>query len=241
MQTNEEQLEFINVGSAGAIGGGHGPAGGQYSHIDDRNAGATGGFIRQSRHPVAALFHFLFKALAILIYLFGGWISTNFIFLFVCCVLLLAFDFWTVKNVTGRLLVGLRWWSNVKEDGSTEWVFESLEDLDEVHATDSRLFWMGLYGTPVIWGFFLFIGILKLNIQWLIIVVVALSLSGANIVGYTKCRKDAKQKLASFVEGGVSSMMGNATFRNSLLSFVTGGGWDSSSSNKPAARQGAYV
>ena len=40
-------------------------------------------------------------------------------------VLLLAADFWTVKNVTGRLLVGLRWWNKVNEDGSTEWVFES--------------------------------------------------------------------------------------------------------------------
>ncbi len=28
-------------------------------------------------------------------------------------VLLLAFDFWTVKNVSGRLLVGLRWWNEV--------------------------------------------------------------------------------------------------------------------------------
>jgi hypothetical protein len=28
--------------------------------------------------------------------------------------LLLAFDFWTVKNVTGRLLVGLRWWNEVR-------------------------------------------------------------------------------------------------------------------------------
>lgn len=28
-------------------------------------------------------------------------------------VTLLAFDFWTVKNVSGRLLVGLRWWNKV--------------------------------------------------------------------------------------------------------------------------------
>ena len=46
---------------------------------------------------------------------------------FVVCVLLLAFDFWTVKNVSGRLLVGLRWWSDVAEDGGTRWVFESRE------------------------------------------------------------------------------------------------------------------
>ena len=41
--------------------------------------------------------------------------------------LLLAFDFWTVKNVSGRLMVGLRWWSEVRADGSTDWKFEAQE------------------------------------------------------------------------------------------------------------------
>ena len=51
--------------------------------------------------------------------------SGHFVELFITVILLLAFDFWTVKNVTGRLMVGLRWWNRVKEDGSSEWVFES--------------------------------------------------------------------------------------------------------------------
>ena len=34
------------------------------------------------------------------------------------------FDFWTVKNVSGRILVGLRWWNEVKED-QTVWIFEA--------------------------------------------------------------------------------------------------------------------
>jgi len=42
----------------------------------------------------------------------------------VLSVLLLSADFWVVKNVSGRRLVGLRWWSNVAEDGETKWVFE---------------------------------------------------------------------------------------------------------------------
>ena len=46
---------------------------------------------------------------------------------FVVCVLLLAFDFWTVKNVSGRLMVGLRWWSEVQDDGSQHWRFEAQE------------------------------------------------------------------------------------------------------------------
>ena len=63
------------------------------------------GFIRQSSHPKAAFFHLLFKSLALLVYIFSGIFTSNFIFVAVLVILLLAFDFWTVKNVTGRLLV----------------------------------------------------------------------------------------------------------------------------------------
>lgn len=51
--------------------------------------------------------------------------SDSFVELFIAIILLLAVDFWTVKNVTGRLMVGLRWWNRVKEDGTSEWVFEA--------------------------------------------------------------------------------------------------------------------
>lgn len=48
-----------------------------------------------------------------------------FVHIFLTIVLLLALDLWTVKNVTGRLLVGLRWWNKVEDDGTSTWVFES--------------------------------------------------------------------------------------------------------------------
>ena len=70
------------------------------------------------------------QTLAILVYLFGSLFSNSFVNLFIVCVLLLAFDFWTVKNVTGRLMVGLRWSSVVNEDGSTSWKFEAREVRD---------------------------------------------------------------------------------------------------------------
>lgn len=58
-------------------------------------------------------------------YLLGSIFTDNFTLVFVVTILLLAFDFWTVKNVSGRLLVGLRWWNEIQEDGSNQWVFES--------------------------------------------------------------------------------------------------------------------
>lgn len=61
--------------------------------------------------------------------------------------------------------VGLRWWSNVKEDGTTEWVFESLEDMSEINSADYKLFWIGLYGTPILWLGLLITGIMLLKFQ----------------------------------------------------------------------------
>lgn len=54
-----------------------------------------------------------------------GWFSDSFITSFVCVVLLLSADFWTVKNITGRLLVGLRWWNYVDDEGVSHWVYEA--------------------------------------------------------------------------------------------------------------------
>ena len=79
-------------------------------------------------HPVAALFLVLFKGTAIFIYIFCGWLPTNFVINFCAITFLLVCDFWTVKNVSGRLLVGLRWWNEVSETGGSDWKFESLEE-----------------------------------------------------------------------------------------------------------------
>ena len=78
------------------------------------------------RHPIAAFFHVFFRASALVVYvLLCSVISGHFVELFLVIVLLLAFDFWTVKNVSGRLMVGLRWWNKVDEDGTSTWMFES--------------------------------------------------------------------------------------------------------------------
>jgi hypothetical protein len=187
-------------------------------------------FVQQ--HPVTIFFHLLFKSLALFLYVFGSWFTSNFIFTFVICIVLLAFDFWTVKNVSGRLLVGLRWWSIVKEDGSNEWVFESLEDMAEISNVDSRMFWGGLYLAPLCWTFLLIVGVLRLQFEYLPIVVAALMLSFANIVGYFKCSNSAKERMKSMVEQGMHqgsmAALENSSIRgwvlNSLLAVTAGGG-----------------
>jgi hypothetical protein len=132
-----------------------------------------------------------------------------------------------VKNVTGRLLVGLRWWNYVKEDGTNEWIFESLEDMNEVNANDSRIFWLGLYAPVALWGALLLVDVLKLNLQWLVVVAAALSMHLANIVGYTKCSNDAKSKMQSLLDQGsaglnVMTAFGQSSAFKSALSGLFG-------------------
>jgi hypothetical protein len=78
--------------------------------------------LSQSAHPTVLLFHFGFRSAAILVYLFLGWFVVirgggGSIFVFVLTTILLAVDFWQVKNVSGRLLVGLRWWQEQTDQG----------------------------------------------------------------------------------------------------------------------------
>lgn len=44
----------------------------------------------------------------------------------------------TVQNVTGRLLVGLRWWNEVDENGQNHWVFESIQVRGPASARRAR-------------------------------------------------------------------------------------------------------
>jgi len=77
------------------------------------------------RQPFAVFFHLIFRIFSIVTYLLCGMFSIGFIVSFVVIIILLSIDFWTVKNITGRLLVGLRWWNYVDEDGVSHWMFES--------------------------------------------------------------------------------------------------------------------
>jgi hypothetical protein len=63
-----------------------------------------GQMLQESSHPGVAIFHVLFKLLALLTYIFGGWLAgaSNFVTITVICIILLACDFWVVKNVSGR-------------------------------------------------------------------------------------------------------------------------------------------
>ena len=53
-----------------------------------------------------------------------GWFVSSSITIFITVILLNCMDFWVVKNITGRILVSLRWWNRINEKGENEWVYE---------------------------------------------------------------------------------------------------------------------
>ncbi|KAI4152190.1 MAG: hypothetical protein LQ341_000754 [Variospora aurantia] len=81
------------------------------------------------------------------------------ILVFILTILLLAADFYYLKNIAGRRLVGLRWWNEVDAaSGDSHWVFESQDRSGSVesgapsqNATDRRFFWLALYAQPALW------------------------------------------------------------------------------------------
>ena len=66
-------------------------------------------------------------------YIFGGIFFSNTSVRTVFIVLLLAADFYMVQNISGRYLVGLRWWSVTGADGLTQtFKFEKTNVVSEI-------------------------------------------------------------------------------------------------------------
>lgn len=189
------------------------------------------------KHPVAAFFHVVFKLLAFLVYIFGGFFGQDFISTFVLVILLISMDFWVVKNVTGRLMAGLRWSNYIDDAGNSHWIFENASKnrgdrissfQEEVRGdngtADGSIFWTGLILAPTFWVLLLLVAIFRLNIQWLMLVLLCFVLSLTNLYGYIRCRlgtSDIKNSVTQFVAKQV------------LYNFITGG--STSQANKPQA------
>ncbi|KAH3663330.1 hypothetical protein OGAPHI_005320 [Ogataea philodendri] len=146
-----------------------------------------------------------------LAYLFGLLFTSNYILNFIVIMLLLASDFWNVKNIAGRLMVGLRWWNEANELGQSVWVFETADPNRYINPIDSKVFWTLLYTTPFLWLVLGFVAALKFQFLTLILVVMAIVLTSINALAYTKCDKFGKaNNIANDVAGSVASgLFGN--------------------------------
>ncbi|XP_069510656.1 Golgi apparatus membrane protein TVP23 homolog C [Ambystoma mexicanum] len=161
------------------------------------------------RHPVASFFHLFFRVSAVFVYLLCELLSSSFIACMVTIILLLSCDFWTVKNITGRLMVGLRWWNQVDDDGKSHWVYESRKVSAQGNRassdSESRIFWLGLVTCPLLWVIFAFTALFSFNVKWLAVVIMGVVLQGANLYGYVKCKVGSRKNLTSLATNYLGS------------------------------------
>ncbi|PMD52079.1 golgi apparatus membrane protein-like protein tvp23 [Hyaloscypha bicolor E] len=170
---------------------------------------------RLSSHPITLLFFLGFRISSLLVYLFGMLFIKNFVLIFIITILLLAADFYYLKNIAGRRLVGLRWWNEVDpQTGDSHWVFESSDPSTKViNATDSRFFWIALYSQPLLWIGLAIVAIFSLEFIWLTLVVIALSLTVTNTLAFSRCDKF----------GHASNLAGSALNTGGIARNVAGG------------------
>lgn len=83
--------------------------------------------------------------------------------------------------------MGLRWWSEINEDGSEEWIFESMGDDWAENPVNSKVFWMGMYAAFGLWLVFAFVALFSLNISGMTISSVCAMLTFINLMGYQRC------------------------------------------------------
>lgn len=160
--------------------------------------------LKESSHPIALLFYIFFRVSPLFIYLFGTLLigiitkKNKFILHFIIIVLLVSGDFWNLKNIAGRLLVGLRWWNEVSVIKSTNgefenvWVFETADPNRYINPIDSKVFWTLLYVQPAAWVVLGFLALLKFEFLYLLLIIISISLSLTNAMAFTKCDKFGK-------------------------------------------------
>jgi len=161
---------------------------------------------RRPSHTTVVVLHLAFKIIALVVYIFGSLVSKSFIGVFITIMLLLSADFWIVKNVSGRLLAGLRWWSTVNDDGKVKWIYESWTEEERQLAQitksgEANLFWVSLITCQLFWLLFAISAMVSFNLKWVLLCALSLVLNGANLLGYIKCRMGkvtVREKMAAW-------------------------------------------
>ncbi|KAG8623247.1 hypothetical protein KVT40_008223 [Elsinoe batatas] len=170
---------------------------------------------RLSSHPITLLCFLGFRISNILTYLLGLFFTTNYVLVFIITILLLAMDFYYLKNIAGRRLVGLRWWNEVNaQSGESHWVFESAEEgTRTVNKTDHRFFWIALYALPVAWVALAIVAIVRFRFIWLSLVVIAMVLTITNTLAFSRCDRFSQASsiaTRAFNTGGLAGRLGGA-------------------------------
>ena len=162
-------------------------------------------FYRNSSHPIICLLTFIFKLAAFVIYIIISFFTKQKGLVYLSVILLGSVDFWITKNVSGRFLVGLRWWNEVKKDGKEVWIYESKNEKTEA-TSDKSVFWTSLYVNGGGWAILFLFKLITLSITNAIIAFTMLIFAGINLYGFFRCSKEQQGKLNKLGTKAVSNL-----------------------------------
>ncbi|EAR83963.2 FAM18-like protein (macronuclear) [Tetrahymena thermophila SB210] len=149
--------------------------------------------LSKSGHPIACIFTFLFKALSLIVYFLFQYKFDNNIFIFVLVIVFNALDFWTTKNITGRLLVGMRWWNIQNEKGEEVYQYETKGQKFVPNQVDYAFFWSSQLVSFIFWVLVALFHIL--TPFWLILDLLTIGMLFTNIYGFYRCKSEHQQKV----------------------------------------------
>merc|ERR1712029_525526 len=163
----------------------------QSTSLSSMTSIVVGQRLGKPEHKQILFWHVVFKVMPDLFYILGGMMGFSFVGTFIITVTLISVDFWFTKNISGRLLAGLRWWSNIDEEtGKVVWRYESwsAEERQVSLPFQVRTFWFGMFGQQMFWLLMSVMCLFRLKLSWFLITFVALVLNGSNVVGYMRAR-----------------------------------------------------
>ena len=77
--------------------------------------------------------------------------------------------------------------------------------------SDARLFWIGLIVAPVMWIIFFLTAFFSFSFRWLVLDIIAITMSFSNLFGYLRCRLGSTQSISN---------MANTYMQRQMLSNV---------------------
>ena len=80
---------------------------------------------------------------------------------------------------------------------------------------DARLFWIGLFVAPLMWVIFFLTALFGFKFQWMILVIIGLTMSMSNLLGYLRCRLGSTESVTNMA----NTYMQRQMFSNVLNMF----------------------
>lgn len=177
-------------------------------------------FIKNTNHPYICVLHVCFKLLSAIFYFFGPILFRNtkskendFILTFAITFFLVSVDFYLVKNITGRFLVKMIWWNDIREDYSNNFIFYSTEEAN-INQLEKNIFWYSLYAYFILWLIQTIQMLISLQICWFLLCILCLTLSFCNLFNFWKSSKEQHKVVGNVLSKVNPSVLFKTFFNN---------------------------